>query len=390
MNRFQCVSPAIATKIITALAFLVACAELRADTVDVYFGTAGKHSKGIYHATLDTSTGKLSQASQTHDIVAAKFITIDSDHSHLYAVATQKKPDEPAVAAYKISENGQLQFLNKTLVNDNSGTHISVHPDGKFLITAQYGGNSVAVFPILEDGKVGARTQLFDHKGGSGVVPNRQKKPHPHWVGFSPDGRFAFAPDLGKDQIVIYKVDQNTNALSRHGEVNSVPGGGPRHMRFSVDGKFIYLLNELTLSVSTFAYDAKKGRATALTTVPTLSEATKAKEAFNSASEILVHPSGNFVYTGNRGHDSISAFKTNPNTGELTLLEVEAIRGSWPRSIGMDPSGQWLLAAGAKSNTVSVFRIDQQTGELTFQTGGIINVPEPITIAFGSPKKAGN
>jgi len=379
---------AIATQITLMSLCLFACSHLHAETIDVYFGSAGKNSEGIYHSTLNTDTGKLSKATQAHDITAAKFITTSPDNQYLYAVATQKAPDEPVVAAYKIEKNGELALLNKTPVGDSSGTHISVHPNNRFLITAQYGGNSVALFPIEEEGRVGERAQLFEHKGGSGVVPSRQQKPHPHWVGFSPDERFAFAPDLGKDEIVIYKVNRKKNTLKKHGAAQTIAGGGPRHMRFSVDGKFIYLLNELTLSVTTFAYDAKKGKASPLTTVATLSEATKAKEGFNSASEILVHPNGKFVFTGNRGHDSISAFRANPETGELALIEVEAIRGSWPRSISMDPSGRWLLAAGARSNTISVFGINQETGELTFQTGGVINVPEPITIAFGRTQKA--
>jgi len=308
---------AIATQITLMSLCLFACSHLHAETIDVYFGSAGKNSEGIYHSTLNTDTGKLSKATQAHDITAAKFITTSPDNQYLYAVATQKAPDEPVVAAYKIEKNGELALLNKTPVGDSSGTHISVHPNNRFLITAQYGGNSVALFPIEEEGRVGERAQLFEHKG-------------------------------------------------------AIAGGGPRHMRFSVDGKFIYLLNELTLSVTTFAYDAKKGKASPLTTVATLSEATKAKEGFNSASEILVHPNGKFVFTGNRGHDSISAFRANPETGELALIEVEAIRGSWPRSISMDPSGRWLLAAGARSNTISVFGINQETGNATFQRNAFL------------------
>ena len=213
-------------------------------------------------------------------------------------------------------------------------------------------------------------------------MPGRQDKPHPHWCGFSPDGQYAFVPDLGMDGIVIYRVDQDKPAIINHGFTATVPGGGPRHMRFSVDGKFIYLLNELSLSVTTFKYAATTGTATRLSTTPALSEEVKDKEVFNSAAEILVHPNGRFVYSSNRGNDSVTAYNVDPATGLLTVTEVEPIRGAWPRNINLDSSGRWLLAAGAHSNTISVFSIDQSTGELTFQPKSIINVPGPICILF--------
>ena len=153
-------------------------------------------------------------------------------------------------------------------------------------------------------------------------------------------------------------------------------------MRFSVNGKFIYLLNEFSLSVTTFKYDASTGAATRLSTTPALSDEVINKEVFNSAAEILVHPNGRFVYSSNRGNDSITSYIADPETGLLTVNEVEPIRGAWPRNISMDRSGRWLLAAGAHSNTISVFTIDQTTGELTYKPKSIINVPGPICILF--------
>ena len=153
-------------------------------------------------------------------------------------------------------------------------------------------------------------------------------------------------------------------------------------MRFSTDGKFIYLLNELSLSVTTFAWDAKKGTAKRLTTTPTISEEVKAGESFNSAAEILVHPNGEFVYSSNRGHDTVSVYQANPKTGKLKVVQVQPIRGAFPRNINLTPDADWLLAAGADSNTVAAHRVDQETGKLTYQRGSVINVPSPICILF--------
>ena len=349
-----------------------------ANTHDVYFGTSGKLTKGIYHAVFDDETGKLSPANLVAQVNGSNFMAMDATQSHLYVL------DGAAhVLAYKIEKDAGLTLLNSVDIGDGGGAQISLHPSGKFLLTAQYGGGSLAVFPIIENGKLGERSQLIEHQGGSKVVGNRQDSPHPHWTGYSPDGQYAFVPDLGLDKIVVYKIDLDTLTVKSHGTIDALAGAGPRHMRFSADGQFIYLLNELSLSVTTFKYDAAHGTATRLSTTQALPQQTKDKEMFNSSSEILVHPNGNFIYSANRGHDSVTVYHADPSTGKLDLKEVEAIRGSWPRNINLAPSGKWLLAAGAHSNTISVFQIDQNNGELTFQTNGIISVPGPICILFG-------
>ncbi len=351
-----------------------------AKTVHVYFGT-GNHpdAKGIYHSTFDTETGKLAEITLAAEVNRSDFLAISPDQSHLYSLATM---EEPVVVSYDIGNDGSLEKLNDIPVGDGGGAHLAVHPSGKLLITANYRNGSVSVFAIAEDGSLDRRAQIVKHHEHSGVVESRQGAPHPHWTGFSPDGRFAFVPDLGSDKIHIYKVDLEAATLTPHGYAQSVPGGGPRHMRFSTNGKFIHLLNELTVSVSTYQYDADNGTATLLHTIPALSEETKAKEHYNSASEILVHPNGKFIYTATRGHDSVTAFKTDPETGDLEVIEVEPARAHWPRNTNLDPTAQWLFLSGQYSNTISIFAIDQETGELTLPVKNVVNIPSVFSILF--------
>ncbi len=350
------------------------------EDVEVYFGTGGPETKGIYRARFDKEKGRLTPPQLAAEIGSPGFLALHPDRKTIYAVGQLEIG--PCVAAYRILKDGGLQFANASVISDGGAAHIAVHPSGKFLLTAQYGGGSVALFPIAADGSVGEQAQVIKHEGGSGVVMNRQEAPHPHWCGFSPDGKFAFVPDLGMDKIVIYRVDAAKPAISHHGYAEGIPGGGPRHMRFSTDGRFIFLLNELTSSVTTFAYDASAGTAKRLTTTPSLTEEMKAGEVMNAASEILVHPSGKFVYSANRGNDSVTAYAADSATGALSVIEVEPVRGAFPRNINLDLSGRWLLAAGADSNTVSVFAVDPTTGKLTFQRGSSINVPGPICVLF--------
>lgn len=365
------------------LLLAVLAPSLRAETWQVYFGTGGPGAEGIYRSTFDTATGKLSPTTLAAPIGSPGFLAVHPKGGTLYAVAAQDRV--PVVAAYRIGKDGALTVLNTSPIGDGGGAHIGVHPSGRFLLTAQYGGGSVALFPLGSEGRVGAPTLSKHEGGGSRVFARRQEAPHPHWVGFSPDGRYALVPDLGLDGIVIYRINLETPAIERHGFAASAPGGGPRHMRFSPDGRFIYLLDELSLAVTTFAWDAASGTARKLASVPTLSEEMKAKEAFNSAAEIVVHPNGRFIYTSNRGNDTVTVFQANPATAALKVVQVQPVRGAFPRNINLAPGAEWLLAAGADSNTVSVHKVNQETGELTYQTKGVINVPAPICILFVKP-----
>ncbi|EMI54102.1 6-phosphogluconolactonase [Rhodopirellula sallentina SM41] len=365
-------------------------------TVDVWFGTStgrNSESRGIYHATFDMETGKLSRATLAAETRSPGFLAMHPNGKVLYATgspASANSTSNDNVSAFRITGpvgKAKLEYINSAPTGDGGAAHVSTDRDGKVLMSAQYGGGSTTLYQLAEDGSV-KHVEVKEHsellpKAGSGVVPKRQDHPHAHWTGTSPDNRFAFVPDLGMDRVVIWKLDTETPALTPHGFGVCPPGGGPRHMKFSPDGSRVYVLNELALSLTAFDYDAEKGVMTPGQTIRTLSEVVKAKETFNSASEIRVHPSGRFIYTANRGNDSISAFRVDDN-GVMWLIEVEPIRGAWPRNFGMDPSGRWLIVAGQQSNTATVFAIDQETGELQF-IRETVAVPSSICVLFGTP-----
>ncbi|MCC9644164.1 lactonase family protein [Rhodopirellula sp. JC740] len=371
--------------LIAILSVFLAGETLMAETLNVWFGTTtprGGVSEGIYHAQFDTETGKLGPATLAVKTQQPGFLAMHPTLPVLYA-STGK-----GVAAYRVkaeSNDDKLALIGEVESGDGGVAHLAADPSGKVLLSAQYGGGSTTLYSLREDGSIDRMVSVMEHSelitpAGSGVVKGRQDAPHAHWVGFSPDNRFAFTPDLGMDKVVVWKLDVNEPSLTHHGFGEGIPGGGPRHMKFSPDGKRIYLLNELTLSVSVFDYDSEDGKMTRGQTIAALSEEAKAKETFNSASEIRVHPSGRFVYSANRGHDSISVFRVD-EAGQLELVEVEPIRGGWPRNFNLDPSGRWLIAAGRDSHTATVFEVDAKSGELTFirQTQ---QVPTPICVLF--------
>ncbi|MEN1677949.1 MAG: lactonase family protein [Planctomycetota bacterium] len=350
--------------------------------MDVWIGTTtgGGESKGIYHLTLDEATGELSDARLVGNIKQPGFLALHPTLPILYSTGGV------GVAKWRMegSDLGIFSPINdqRAVAQEGSPAHLAVDRSGRVLLTAHYGSGSVCAIPLDSSGSFGDTTQVIKHPAGSGVVPDRQKGPHPHWIGTSPDNRFVFVPDLGCDKVFIYELDAERAELTAHGSVDTPPGGGPRHMKFSPDGRHAYVVNELTMSLTVMTYDAEAGAFEVIQTIPTISEQQKAGQSFNSGSEVRVHPSGRFVYSANRGHDSITAFAVDAATGQLSLVEQEPIRGAWPRNFSLSPSGKWLLAAGRDSNTLAVFAIDQSTGELRYDRQ-IASVPSPICVTVG-------
>ena len=354
------------------------------DTIDVWIGTGrSQQSQGIYLSKLNTKTGKLSPATLAAEAEGPGFLAMHPKQNRLYTVCDLDK--KPVVAAYEIvSNNGQsmLKLMNAVEIGDGGAAHVSVEPTGHTLLTAQYSAGSVGVFALNEDGSIRARTQLVKHEGASKVDATRQDTPHAHWTGFSPDNRFAFVPDLGLDKVMIYRLDAAASKIEPHGFGQVPAGSGPRHMKFHTSGKFIFVLNELALSITVFRYDSQAGTMTPIETFETVPAKEKAKEQAISASEIRVHSNGRFVYSANRGHDTITAFSFDETSGQLKLIEREHVRGATPRNFNIDPTGKWLLAAGQDSHTLASFAINQETGELTYNRS-CVTAPSAICVLFG-------
>ena len=364
---------------IAACTFSVA----HAASQSVWIGTGNAWpSQGIYHAQLDLETGKLTRPELAAEVSGPGFLAMHPKGSHLYAAASLN--GSPSVIAYRILEGnqGELQQVNALPIGDGGATHLAVSADGSLLVTAQYGGGSVAVFDLKENGQLGSRKQLIEHRGGSQVVPGRQDAPHPHWVGFSPDQRHVLVPDLGMDAVMTYGLDINGGRLGPKHRNPMVAGGGPRHMKFHPNGQWAYVLNELSLSLTLCDYVPEDGRLLPRQTVNTVPQESLLEERFASASEVRVHPSGRFVYAANRGHDTITAFAIDGESGRLSVIEREFVRGATPRNFNIDPTGRWLLAAGQHSHTLASFEIDSITGALHY-SGHVAMAPSAICVLFG-------
>src|SRR6202790_1140927 len=328
--------------------------------------TSKSESKGIYSFHFDSGTGRLSSMAVSATTQDPSFLTVAPNEKYLYAVNELSEFDgkkSGAVTSYSIdTKSGKLVQLNQVASGGADPCYVSFDQSGKYLLVANYTGGSVSTFPVAADGHIGPAAAFVQH---TGLGPNkeRQEGPHAHYSAPSADNRFVFVVDLGLDEIVVYRFDPARGSLTPNDPpfANLAPGAGPRHLAFHPNGKFAYVLNEVNSTVTAFAYDSKNG---SFSTLQTLSTIPKDFTAHNDTAEIVVHPSGKFLYASNRGHDSIAEFKIDPASRTLTLAGDFSTKGKTPRNFVLDPTGKFLLVANQESNNIVVFHIDQSTAAL--------------------------
>ena len=339
-------------------------------------------SKGIYAFRYDASSGKLEPLGVAAETADPSWIAIHPNGKFLYAVKEAGK--NSMVSGFALNaQTGKLTLLDQLPALGEDPCYISLDKTGKYLLVANYSSGNVVVFPVGADGKLGPATANVRDEGPLGPNKERQEGPHAHWIETSVGNRFAFVSDLGLDRVLIYKFDAEGGRLSNPDPSQPdafssalPPGSGPRHVAFSHDGKFMYVLGELQSTVTTFANEAGE-KYRALQTVSALPAAFSRR---NDAAEIALHPSGKFIYTSNRGLDSIAVFHVE-GSGLLRLAANVRTGGKEPRHFSIDPSGNYLLAENQLSDTIVTFRIDQKTGALT-PTGATLEVPSPVCVAF--------
>lgn len=347
----------------------------------VFVGTyTVRGSKGIYAFDLNLSSGETTQPRLVAETLNPSFLAIHPTARFLYAVnELWGAGEEGTVSAFAIQPDGNLQFLNRQPSEGKGPCHLTIDKTGKFTLVANYGSGSVAVLPILPDGRLGKATCSIQHEGKS-VNPQRQEGPHAHSVNLDQANKFAIVADLGIDKLLVYRFNPAEGTLEPNDPpyVATAPGAGPRHVAFHPNGNFVYAINELNSTVTVYRYDPAKGTLTELQTVSTLPEGFRDT---NTTAEVQVHPSGRFLYGSNRGHDSIAIFAIDGESGKLSLVGHQPTQGRTPRNFGIDPTGTYLLAANQDSDNIVVFKIDAQTGKLE-ATGRSVKVPAPVCVKF--------
>ena len=358
-------------------------------------------SKGIYGWRFDAETGKVTSLGLAAETDSPSWVVVHPNKRFLYG-ANELPPPEAggptgAVTAFSIdaASGGKLTPIGRVKTNGLAPAHMLVDPTGKWAIVANYGnaagseGTSIAVFAIGADGKLADTPKTFlphvpkPKRLDPAAPPPKNGNPptsHPHCVLLSPDSKFLFVAEKGFDEIVVYRFDAVTGALTPNSPaaVEATKfGAAPRHLAFGKNGKFLYVCYEAGRAVSTYAYDASNGTLSPKDTVATLPP--DAPQT-GSCAEIEVHPDGNYLYVSNRGHNSIALLAIDPSNGTLTFKGTFAVGGT-PRNFKIDPTGNYVFGEGQNNGVTVVFKIDRPTGMLT-KTDVTLDSPAPVCIAF--------
>lgn len=356
----------------------------------MYVGTyTTRGSQGIYAYRYDPATGGLHSLGLAAETENPSFIVADANGEHLFAVnETENYHGESSggVSAFRIDhKNWKLVPLNQVASRGADPAYISLDRSGKYVLVANYTGGNVAVFPILQGGRLGEATSVMEDRGTLGPNKQRQEHSHAHWIQATARDHFVYVADLGLDRVLIYKFDAAKGTLSRgdgdskddHFSAVLAPGTGPRHVTFSADGRFMYVIGEMGSTITVFANEANETYR-ALQTISTLPAGFSGT---NKAAEIVLHPSGKFLYASNRGDNSIAEFAVDRSTGKLSLLGFVSTQGKTPRNFALDPSDGRLLVANQDSDNIVEYRIDLATGKLS-PTGREVKVPSPVCLIF--------
>ena len=350
----------------------------------VYFGTfTGGKSQGIYVSRFNAATGKLSAPTLAAQSANPAFLAPAPDHRFLFAVNESGHfhgRASGAVSAFKLdASTGKLDFLNQQPSGGTGPCHITVDPSGKYVLVANYESGSVAVFPVETNGLLDPASSVIQHHGSS-INRERQAGPHAHCVAVNAANHRVFVCDLGLDKVMIYRLNETIGTLTPDETpwVGLKPGSGPRHITFSPDGRFAYVISEMGGTLTVFVDNPEHGALNEIQTVSTLPEDFHGK---NTAAEVALLPSGKFIYASNRGDDSIAVFAVDEASGRLNFVERQSSHGKFPRCFAIDPTGQYLIAANQNSDSAVVFRINARTGKLTW-TGQTIEVGQPVCVTF--------
>ena len=361
---------------------LVASAHASGGSYRVYVGTyTGKGSEGIYAFRFDPATGASGALALAAATDNPSFLAVDAQRRRLYAVNeldTFRNEPTGAVSAFGIDrESGQLTLLQQASSLGQGPAHLSLDKSGRFLMAANYNSGNYAVFPVEPDGRLGPRA-AFEQDAGSSVNPRRQAGPHAHSIQVTGDNRHVLVADLGLDQLLVYRFDTNTGALTPGSPrfATLAPGSGPRHLAFAPSGRFVYVISEMASTVTVFAYDPRPGTLRRRQTISTLP---KSFSGTNTAAEIAVDARGRFLYVSNRVDDSLAVFRIDADDGRLTPVQRVSSGGKTPRHFAIDPGGTWLFAANQDSNDIQLFRINPRSGRLT-PTGRSIDVVSPVCV----------
>ena len=372
--------------VLAAIVFTACSADIEpVKQLNFYVGSSnGSLSHSIYLCSLDPASGSLAVVDSFAGAKGASYLDVSPGKEFLFAI-NQKLWSEESRHSSVTSFALEAQSLDLTPINSQSSEgsgicHIHCNHKGDYIFAANYGSGHATALPVNESGEIQAASSVVIGEG-SGPVENRQGGPHAHQVMLDPGQNFLLVPDLGTDKILIYSFDAENGMLTPNpaqAYFELAPGSGPRHLAFHPDGKSLYIVSELSSTLTACTFQESDGTVIELNTLATVEES---HQGMKYPAAVRVHPNGRYVYASTRGENScISTFKIKED-GTIARIQVMEQVPFWPRDFNLDPTGKMMLVAGERSDEIRLYHIDPENGTLS-ETAKVIHLPAPASILF--------
>jgi len=344
--------------------------------------TPSNTSDGIYVYKFSTETAENSFVSAVKTSNPS-YLAVSPNQKFIYAVNENADSTRFTVtghvAAFSFDKaTGKLSFINKHESGGRHPCYVSIDKTGKWVIVGNYSSGSLAVLPVKSNGGLDSATQVIQHEGSS-VNSERQEGPHVHAAVLNKNNKTLYVPDLGLDKVMLYDLDTKKGKLKEFSIpfVMTEPGAGPRHIDIHPNGKYAYLMEEMTGAVSVYKIE-KDGY---LSLIQNISGLPRDFTGIVGSADIHVSPDGKFLYCSNRGESNTIGIFSIQSNGQLLWVGHQSTFGKTPRNFSLDPTGNFLLVANQNSDEIVIFKRDKKSGLLT-DTAQRIKVSKPVCLKW--------
>lgn len=335
--------------------------------------TVGEKDKyGIRSYDVDLEKGRFTEKDQV-EITNSSYMTISHNQKYLYSIT------DFGVEAYAIQTDGGLTMINHAAINGMRGCYLSTDYEDRFLFVAGYHDGKVTALRLLENGAIGGITEEIFHKGW-GSIAERNFRPHVNCVKMTRDNQYLCAADLGMDHVNVYRLDHVSGKLKLVDVIRSEIESAPRHLKFSRDGRFLYIVHELKNIIDVYGYENKNGYPY-FEKIQTVSTLNKYHASGSAASALVLSEDFHYLCSSNAGDNSVIIYRIDQESGLLTKILCLPISGDYPKDVALFPDNRHLVSLNHESNTMTFFHVDLENG-LLVMNGREMKVDQPNCVIF--------
>ncbi len=341
--------------------------------VSTYTSGMKDNIHGIKIYDVDMENGYFKEKGQV-EITNSSYLTISHNSRYLYSIT------DFGVEAYRIEKDGSLTVINQGSINGMRGCYLSTDYEDKFLFVAGYHDGKITVLRLREDGGVGEITDEIFHKG-LGSIAERNFRPHVNCVKMTRDNKYLCAADLGMDHVNVYYLDHNNGKLKMVDVIRSEQESAPRHLKFSKDGKYLYIVHELKNYVDVYSYTEISDKNPEFEKIQTISTLNEYHAGGSAASALNLSSDYRYLVCSNAGDNSVIVFEINEQTGVLTKKFCLPVSGDYPKDAALFPDNRHLVSLNHISSTMTFFDVNMEKNVIVMH-GKEIKVQQPNCVIF--------